>query len=317
MTRNMNTQASLHRWLSRQALPPSLYHLLVVAAVIVCGLVYLQAVGAARAADTTDGFTLLLAGSPLSAVGQIIGLTVPPLAIALAITAVGRPGTAVVVMGAGLAVAVCSAGSIEQWLRQPFGTSVYWYFAAEALTWAALWLAVVLVIYHFNAYLQRLAPERVDGLVEGEAEMPEPAWWGAADAMEGRSGIGAELLAAAVCVVVGSLGVAVLVRTAEWPQVAWGVGLSFLVAGLIAHQASPVRSPVVFALSPMIAGFGWYLYIAMQGAGPDVVQFNYFTGQYWPAGLVMPGYYASAGVAGVMLGRAWSQSMLRQHWLEE
>ncbi|MEX2671105.1 MAG: hypothetical protein WD294_03225 [Phycisphaeraceae bacterium] len=317
MTSERTDQASMHRWLTRQALPATVYRLLVIAAAAACGVVYLQALPIAQADDGTQGLTLLLAGSPIVAVLWLATLTAVTAMVALAITAIGRPGAGIFVVAVGLSVAVASAGSVDGWLRRSDGTSLYWYFAAEMLIWAVLWMAILLIVYQFNAYLQYLAPDRVEGVAEGKAEASARTWWGAADAMEGRSGIGAELQAGLICVVLGSLGVALLVRTADWPQVLWGVGISYFLAGLISHQISPVRNPVVFLCAPLVAGFAWYLYIATQGAGHTVLLYNYFTGQYWPAGLVMPGYYASAGVAGVMLGRGWSQGMLRQHWLGE
>lgn len=315
MTQPMSEQARLHQWLTRQAVPPTVYRLFIVVAVAVCGILYIQALPVARAADGTEGFTLLLSAEPLTAAVWVAVLTAVAVAVALAATAIGRPTAGVFVVAAGLAIAAAKGGSIDGWLRRADGTGLYGFFAAEMLAWTGLWVAVTLVVYQFNAFLQKLAPERAEGVAEGAASVPEPTWWGAADAMEGRSGVGAELLAAGTCIVIGSVGVAVLVRVPQWPQVVWGVGISYLIAGLVAHQVSPVRNPLLFVLSPLIAGLGWYVYIAMQGMDRTELLHHYFQGQFWPAGLALPVHYASAGVAGAMFGRAWSQGMLRQHWL--
>lgn len=126
-------------------------------------------------------------------------------------------------------------------------------------------------------------------------------------------GIFWSLLAAGVAVVLGFGLASVLLKSHETWQVVWVLLIAFTVAGLAAHQLLPHLSHTLTLLAPLVVAMLAYGLVGMRyGAAANSLE-AFFGDQLWEPALVMPVFYASAGVSGIALGIGWSQVLLMLH----
>lgn len=119
-------------------------------------------------------------------------------------------------------------------------------------------------------------------------------------------------LAGIVTVTVGSLFVQLLVRTSQTGQVIGGLILGFTFAAMIAHQLFPTRARLTILLAPFAVAVGAYVWVGWHLPDTTVMlQLFYHASDrgLLPAAVILPVFYASAGVLGSALGIGWSQSI--------
>ena len=110
--------------------------LLILAAVVAGGLVYLRGEATARAADGSDGLTLLFAAEPTAAVGAFILLSVPVVVLAAAAAAAGNPLAGIFTVAAALIFPVVRSGTIDHWMGNAAAPSDLLGLSAESGLWA-------------------------------------------------------------------------------------------------------------------------------------------------------------------------------------
>jgi len=277
-----------------------------------------------------EGATILSADSPISALGQLLSVSLVLVLVAAIVGAMGNPLAGVFSLMAALAIKAWTRGPIDEWLRLAESSAAYWVLVAESLLWLVLvWIAAVSILRLSNR-LKRVLPEPA-----GDADAddtPESKSDDSAYAQLGHFHAGIEkltkqtgqpatrllgLLAGVTCFVLGLLLTALLLQSTAVNQVFWGVGFAFVIAGVVAHQFFPTPRGLGILLSPMCVAMVWYTWAAMAGGSRVDLLEAYFQDQFVNGALALPVVYASAGVAGAAMGIGWSQVLIRTQLAEQ
>ena len=324
--------------------PPVRQRLCIVLAAALAGLMYLWGGEAAFAARGIEAPALLGAASPAQAVGWFVLLSIPAAILCALTAATGNPVGGVFALAVGLLFPAAAGGSVDPWLRATESSAAYWSLVGETLIWAAILLVATLTIYALGLWLRATAPAVITGRPADEHEprpndTPDPDDMPDSDTAAQtretlRRTIGDEaaaafaamqrtsrttrhasaqthmLLSGLVATVIGLFLAALLIRSAEPQQALWGVGLAFLLAGVVAHQLFPRSHPLGVLLSPLLAAILWYAWAAVTLGDAPVMLYSYYTGDFPHGALALPIHYASAGVAGAAAGVGWSHALL-------
>ena len=304
---------------------------------IVGGLLYLQAVPVARAADGSEGCTLVFAASSAEAIGTFALFSIPVVILAALVSSLGSPLAGVFTMAVAAIFAAVGGGSIDQWVRAAPGASAYWGLALDAALWAVGAGAAILACYWLSGHIRLRLPARWRADDHWRDEMDHDAvkrhelFWGfdppstvgvlAALSQDPTSARPSRWEWAAgsgiICLLVGGVLSQLLIQSAEVWQVTWGAGLGFAFAALIAHQLVPVRNPIFILLSPIVAAMLLYALFALGGGDRVELLQRYFDNDLPGAALGLPIFHASAGVAGAAVGVGWSEVLILAHLAEK
>jgi hypothetical protein len=329
-------------------LPNMTQRLVIVLAIFGAGFVML---GLARSGAPVDGsgpYSLLYAAAPTEAIVRLAVFSIGVVCFGAVAGAFGNPIGGVFVVAMAMLFPAIKGGGVDLWLRVVESERDYWRLVMETHLWAA-WAAIVIPLtmklacviqnglpetwYHSEEELDELSELGLSGGAgggaggggageEGEQEENEirqvPQGTGGGPPGSGFQMIFGALLTAVVGVVLTPL----FVRSPDPQQVAWGLVGAYLIAGVLGHQTFSGGHPVGVLLGPFIGGAFWYAIVASDGAGGASVGGGvegnlldvYFAGDLARGALVMPVYYASAGLAGAAVGVGWSQVLL---WSKE
>jgi hypothetical protein len=121
----------------------------------------------------------------------------------------------------------------------------------------------------------------------------------------------------------GTVIPALIIRSPDVGQVIAGLSIGFVFASFAARQLAPGTPTSSLLLNPLFVGASASIVVAMSyDSGPGLRDAMYTllaaragTEARWllPLALAMPVHYASAGVAGSVLGMAWSQAVYATH----
>lgn len=164
---------------------------------------------------------------------------------------------------------------------------------ADVTAALAIGLALLTVVWGLTLALERQALR-----LERRREQPAP--------------LAPAFLGSAVCLAVGTLGVAVLQQSAEPGQVIGALLLSFTAGGIAAHQMFPTPARVLPLVTPLILAASSYLWTSVSSEDQAALLSRFYARygvELLPAARALPIFYASAGVAGVAFGLGWSHAI--------
>lgn len=273
--------------------------LLIAAAMVVGGLVWLMAAGPLGAADASVGLSLFDArAGVLPGLVVLIAAGLPALTMGLIVAATGHPLAGVFTVATGLTFLAGAGGSIEGYLWRHTLPAGYGWLLAEAGLWAVMLAAML-------GAIRRLRP----GLRARLGALATDAHWGEQTKLglpDGRA-----LLAGGICLLVGALICVPLLQSEATAQVIGSLLLAFTVGGLIAHTVVPQSNPVPILLSPLVLAAAAYAHVAFLAdfQSHEQVIATWYRGELWGPALALPIFYASAGVTGCALGIGLGQAI--------
>ncbi len=243
-----------------------------------------------RAADGSSGISLFYAQVSFpAAMGLLLLGMVIPFALCVGLGCWGNPLRGVFAMCLALAVLGHRGGGMANWMRTHELPGAYGVLIVELLIWSVLLGALVGAIH-----LVRKALAGRYGWIDPRHR---PLWRLDVDTF------GAGVTAAAV----GAILTWFIVQTADVGQVVWGLGLSFLLAGFVAHYIWPAAAPGAMLAAPLVVGVGGYLAtLVLYSTHPEVLAAFYGSGLHGHA-KALPVHYASAAMVGLVIGIAWRQ----------
>lgn len=280
---------------------------MIAAAAVVGGLVWLGAAEPLSAADGSAGLSLLDARVGVLAGGLVLlALGLPALVMGLGVSATGHPLSGVFSVSVGLLFLAGAGGSAEGYLRRHALPAGYGWLLVEALLWAGLVLGLLAAVHRLRPGLRR----RLARLAT-----PKQKHWG--DEIRLGPPDGRAMLAGVVAAAAGGVGCVVLVQSEATGQVIGSLVLSFTLAGLLAQMLVGPANPVGVLLSPLAVAVGAYGYVLV-GAGygsEDALLAAWYARELPGPALVLPIFYASAGVAGAAMGIGLGQAVhaAREH----
>lgn len=295
----------------------------VVAVIVLGGLLYRHGVDAMRVAGGAEGASLLAADSPISALGQLLSVTLAVIVMGSVISALGNPLAGVFAAATALVVPSIVNGPIDQWLRSATSSAAYWTLALEAGLWAAIVAGLTWIIYSTAGRLRARMPKSWLPVTIGEddAAVESGAGWDvvelAAKSTKMRPAMIQSILAGAAATLIGLFPTAILMQTSAVNQAGWSIFVSFIIAGVLAHQLFPSRNPIGVLISPLLTAMLWYVYAALTQDGSAGMLSNYYTDHFVNGATALPIFYASAGVAGAAMGIGWSQVLIQAHLAEQ
>ncbi len=265
------------------------------------GLVWLLAAGALRSTGAWAGISLFDAH-----VGVLPGVLIlllaglPALVLGLMVSATGHPLAGVFVVATGLTFVAGAGGSMQGYVWRHALPAGYGWLLMETLLWAALLLGLLALVRRLRPGVrQRLTRIATDEHWGDELEItfPNPTAW----------------LAGGVSLVGGGAIAWLLLQSDATGQVIGSLILAFTVGGLLAQLIIPQPNPVPILLSPLALGAIAYVYVLMQpalGTQAQIMQ-AWYQHHIWGPAIVLPIFYASAGVVGCTMGIGLGQAI---HW---
>lgn len=276
--------------------------LLLVAGVVLGGLVWLLVLPYLSAADGSGGVVLLDArvgvvlGIVLTVVGGLVAM-----GLACGAVAMGNPLAGPFVVAGALVFPAAAGGGVGGYLRRHgFAVSGYDWLMVEAMLWLAMWVGVLGLLFRARRWLRPRLPRamRMTHLVT-------PGTVGLDEARLQRE----DVYAAGVACVVGYLVCAVAVRTPAVGQAVAGVTLASGVGSAVGLSLFRTARPWLTLLSPMVVSLAAAGYLRMRVGSPLAVEAAFNVLALPGATMAVPIYFASAGVAGAVLGAALAQSL--------
>ncbi len=321
--------------------------LLVLVAMIACGLMYLYSYRVMLVDDGARGATLLFAASPVGAIGRMMVVTVAAILVGSLVAAIGSPLAGVFTMAAALTFAAVPAGTIHDFIMNASGGGDYYLLAVELLVWGVILLGSTVAIFRLSFLLRCRLPNALlagdtwrDELDVASQKPDGGIFWGYTPTVK-KSGPLANvppseggdssalplwqqgLAATLVTMLIGGLASHFLLRSQEVFQCLWSLGFAFCFGAVIAHQIFPLRNPLYILAAPFVAGMIFYIYTGATLSGGDELSYAFVTPNVprtptivGPA-MALPIFYASAGLAGAVIGLGWSHILHLTHQAEE
>lgn len=255
--------------------------------------------GAWTTADGSSGMVLLQAraGVPLALLLAVL-LMLPALAAGWIAGLTGHPLSGFFLAATTLAVLACKGGSTTGWLQRSDLPADYLALSIELALWQFWWILLLLGL----AWGRKTGQSR-----------RLPAWSFSENlgtntqiGLPGLNAIGAGL----ICAVIGGALSAFLIVNARIGQVAGGLFVAFLLAGMIAQLLLPQNNPIPLLAAPLITGLASYLYLLLSFGHQDAVLLAWHSGKLPGSALALPIHYASIAIAGVAMGVGWAQGMI-------
>ncbi len=287
-------------------LPPTRQRIIIVLAVTVSIVAWLSFRGWLVSPDLSEGISLTATASGWA--GTAVALVVAgaiATAAGLIAGSAGHPLAGVYVVAMGLCVLAGWGGPMDGWMRRSNLPGAYAGLIVETGVWHLGMAAVVWLTWRVRPRIRRLLPGVIVDAAHEDVDMP------------GRPDVSA-LLALLVAVIVGGVLCWVMQRSTDEGQVIGTLIAAFTLAGLAAQVCFPEnRHVLLILLSP--AGVAIVAYSAAMALYPGDTQtlaawFN--IGGFDPhaprmpgPALVLPIYYASAGVAGAAMGVGLAQNI--------
>lgn len=287
-------------------LPPTRQRLILIACVTVSIVSWLMFRGWLSPPDGAEGITLTMttAGFFGAAVAVIVAGTIST-GVGIIAGSTGHPLSGVFVVAIGICVLAGWGGPIDGWMRRSSLPGAYSWLILETLAWHLGMAVVVLVTWRVRGGVRQALPEIVVDEFHDEVEMP------------GRPDVSA-LLAMFVAVLVGGVLCWVMQRSTSEGQVIGTLIAAFTLAGLAAQSSFPDNKHIVpILLSPAVVAIAAYVAAMVMYGNEQATLAAWFNlsgfDRHAPRmpgpALVLPIYYASAGVAGAAMGIGLAQAI--------
>lgn len=280
-------------------LPPTRQRILILAAIAVATCAWLAFRGWLVPGDLSSGISLGAASSGwFGAVTAVVLAGGVTLAVALVPGAAGHPLAGVFAAGIGLCVLAGWGGPIDGWMRRSALPGAYAGLIVESLVWHGGMLGLAWCMWKLRPPVRRLLPGVVCDPRHEALELP-----GRPDRAAVLAGLTAAAVGGGVCWV--------LQRSTSEGQVIGTMIAAFTLAGLAAqywfpdnrHVLAVLAAPLVVSVAAYAAA--WLMFPHEQAtltAWFNLGGFDRHAARMPGPALVLPIYYASAGMAGAAMG---------------
>jgi hypothetical protein len=231
--------------------------------------------------------SIFLAESPVRATAAVLAAGAVAFIVAVVVGRLINAAVGLFVMGWGLAVFAMRTDTVREVILS--GEAGLWLIAAETLFWAAVALALTMLMFRLAGPLKDIHPR------EFEAP-PHPLW--SADALK--------------CAAAGVLVIPVVLLLARSPmkgQVLTAAFFGAVAAGLVGRLLAPHVQPVLLFATPCAAGALGHLAGRFM-LGQQSLESAFIAHELPPLCLPMPMDYAGASLMGVAFGLGWARTFL-------
>jgi len=308
---------------------------MIIVTIVVCGFVYLQGADVARAADGSDGCTLAMAAAPGEAFLWFLALSVPAVLLGTVASLLGNRYGGAFAVSIALIFPAIKGGDVQAWMLNAESSTAFFGLALDAVMWGAIVLTTLLAI------------DRLAGLIRhhlGWAEQPDlpgasgPMTTAEMDlhvfAVRNFPGIGGlvriaiairhtvtrqtglsddaarVVLSGVASTLLGLMFASLFLQSYETMQVVWGLFLAFLLAVMLTTVMFPTDRPAGMLISPVAASLLVAVVLGLTGGTGVEIKSAFIEDRLWNAALGLPVYYASAGLAGAVLGIGWGRQLI-------
>ena len=227
---------------------------------------------------------------------MLVVLALPAVALGLIASAAGHPGAGLFVLAVSLLMPAMVGGPIDPWLLRLESPGAFTAMAVESLAYAGLIAAYAVVIRALRPKLRGALP----GPLRSEHLGSDDPW---------RLQPASIATTLGAMVLVGGVFAWLLLRSSYTGQVTGGLLAAFVLAGLIVHSFVPRPSLLATAIAPCVVGAIGFLLVTVQFATADDLLKAWFAGDLPGLALARPIDYASAGVAGGVMGAGLAQAL--------
>lgn len=280
-------------------LPTLKQRILISAVVLAAGLVWLLAASGLATPDASSGFSLISTERGFVLAVLVVLLTgLPAVGLGLFTAGTGHPLSGVFVVSAALVFLAVAGGAIDGLLWRIEVPSAYLWLTFEMLLWAALLVGVVALVQRY-----RLRVRRAAGVFRTDEHWGEGIDLGVPDSQGWLAG----LIAAGV----GALLANLLIQSTDVGQVIGGLLVAFTLAAMLAQMVLPTTKPAAIVLCPIVVAVLGYLQTWFGYADGDALKAAWYAEDLSGLAMALPIHYASAAVAGCVLGVGAAQSLDR------
>ncbi len=259
--------------------------------------------GPLACADGSSGLSLASARVGMVwALALVVAGSIPAVAVAIVTSASGNPLAGIFAFAASLAVLAGAGGSIEGWMWRVTLPTAYVSLIVEMLIWEAISIAVLMTIQRCRGSVRRLWPALAAPDHLGESTRIH---------LPGLQAMGAGI----VCALVSGVLACLLLPNGSVGQALGALVVAFTIGGLVGHLVFPHANPIGILVSPGVVAIAGYVYVLINFHNSTNVLSAWYA-QNAPGVVTMPGialvlpiYYASAGLAGAAAGIGIAQGL--------
>lgn len=260
-------------------LPTVSQRLAMLVAVTCCGLILIWGSGPAMPEGGWEGISVMHARGGILMAALAVGLSaLPAVLVGLGMSVWGGVAIGAFTLASCLGILAWYGGAIDGLLfRVDEKQQIYVDLAIETLGWLFLWAVMLLL----------------SGILHHAVHKPS---------MRPKGSVGGTLAAGAICGVIGAVVANLLAKSTEPGQVVGSLMLGFMAGGMVARSSVPTSRAWGVLVSPLLVAIGSYLMVWMTYTSDSMLERSWFSGQLTGLALMLPIYYASAGVAGAAMG---------------
>lgn len=271
--------------------------LLIAGTILLGGLVWWTIRPWLAAGDANGGISLFQAHiGLLPAVALVVIAGIPAVALSVVVSGTGHPLSGVFTAATSLLFLAGAGGGIQGVLWRGALPGEYGWLMLESVWWGAGVICVVWLIASAGGRVRDHLPSgwRHEHLGQ-ETRL----------ALPGSEALVAGLVAAAV----GGLITDLFMQSPGAGQAIGSLLFGFTIAGLLAQMIVPQNNPVAVLISPIVVGVVGYGYVLLRYPGGDAILAAYYARTLPGLAMILPIFYASAGVAGAALGVGLAQAI--------
>lgn len=247
--------------------------------------------------DGSSGLSMMSARVGIVGAAAVsVGAGLLAMGLGVIASAMGNPLSGVFAVSTGLGVLAVWGGSGEEWLTRSDLPGDYAWLMVEMLIWQ---VGVAVMLFFI-----------------GRLRSPVRAVWPAL-AYQDHLGVDINLslprtrslAAGAVCAVCGLAVCWVMIQTGDVAQVIGSLVLGFGLGGVMAGMIFPQADPVGVLFAPAVVALVVYGFMLLGYENHDQVLAAWYGRRLTGLAVVLPIYYASAGVAGCAVGLGVAQAV--------
>lgn len=278
-------------------LPSLKQRVIILVAIVVGAWCWLMAEPTLLRADMGPGISLFYSRSGwLGAILYLVAAGLPALMLAMLASGAAHPLAGVFSVTFALAVVATAGGSIDGLLWQSQGPGVYPLLAVESVVWAALLVGMMVLIARSRLWVRRRFPRLTTEHHFGTATKLR---WPGVDAM----------LTGVICASLSGLLCWVVLKSTDAGQVFGALVVGFMLGALIAYQIVSQPNPTAVLLSPCLVAVAAYGYTWWKLGSYESMMLALNSDTLPTLARALPMQYASAGVAGCVLGVTLAQAI--------
>ncbi len=248
--------------------------------------------------DVSQGLSLMSTsvGLGLAIVAAVLVL-VPAWALGTFVCVTGHPLSGLFVISVSLTALACAGGPISGWIHRTPVPASYKSLMLETFLWAAILTLLTALMLWLRNTIRQARPQ-----LATTDHLGQDLSWTSQPAQAAYAGV--------LCAAISGALAYVLIPTQQVGQVVGGLILGGTIGGLAGQLVFPkLRNPVGLLLSPALVALAGYA-LALRYPGPTAFFTDWYRLRLSGLMLVLPIYYASAGLTGVIIGVGWAQALL-------